>query len=136
MSSVNSLAMRLAVAVLAEHGYRVDIPGVSAEACAPNVLPVPNNEAEPGRADFRWGGRVWALSPAQLGVARALRDAADEGVCEVPEPLLVEAAVESGAAGMKNLRDVFRGSPAWLTLVVMGGKVNTFRLAPRPEDDR
>jgi hypothetical protein len=102
------------------------------------VVPAPAPEAEPEGpelTDFRWAGRVWALDPVQLRVARGLKDAAEDGVYEVSQARLVAIAREAGAEGVRSLREVFRGSPAWQALVIPGLKHDHYRLAPRPEDD-
>src|SRR5688572_4232062 len=79
--------------------------------------------------DFRsvlWHGQVYAFSAAQAKVVAALWAARENGQPDVPDDQLVRA---SGAANGK-LDNVFKGSPAWGTLITEGDARGTHRIAP------
>lgn len=84
--------------------------------------------------DFRQvtrGGRTFELTPAQAAVVRTLFQAREHGTPDVSEAALLEEA-DSDAG---RLRDIFRRSDAWGTLVVRGDGERMFRLAEPGDAD-
>ncbi len=83
--------------------------------------------------DFRlvvWNGRRYDLSATQAAIVRVLWHAREAGTPDVSETALLEEADSNS----ERLRDVFRRSPAWRSLVVRGEGRGTYRLAlPQPE---
>jgi hypothetical protein len=78
--------------------------------------------------DFRfvhWFGTDYTFTPTQAAVVRQLWEAWEDGTPGLGQETLLEGAGSTG----DRLRDVFRGSPAWGTLVVPLGK-GLFALAP------
>jgi hypothetical protein len=79
-------------------------------------------------ADYRsvhWFGADYTFTPTQAAVIRQLWEAWEDGTPGLGQETLLEGAGSTG----DRLRDVFRGSPAWGTLVVPLGK-GLFALAP------
>jgi hypothetical protein len=81
----------------------------------------------PDFASVRWNGTLYFLTPNQAAVVRQLWDAMEAGTPCVQGATLLEAAdCESG-----KMSDIFKGSHAWLSLVVEGPAKGTYRLAER-----
>jgi hypothetical protein len=101
----------------------------------PTAGPPPTPAAPPAGADFprhssdfrsvRWFGADYTFTPTQAAVVRQLWEAWEDGTPALGQETLLEGAGSTG----DRLRDVFRGSPAWGTLVVPLGK-GLFALAP------
>jgi hypothetical protein len=71
--------------------------------------------------DFRsvhWFGADYTFTPTQAAVIRQLWEAWEDGTGGVGQETLLESAGSTGG----RLRDVFRGHPAWGTMVVALGK--------------
>jgi hypothetical protein len=85
----------------------------------------------PGRshsADYRsvrWDGARYSFTPTQAIIIHLLWDAMDAGTPSVSQEKLIEEA-DSNA---DTLRDLFRSSKAWQTLIVSGTSKGTYRLA-------
>jgi hypothetical protein len=102
-------------------------------AAVPHTTPGPNPTPAPTgfprhSADYRsvhWFGCDYTFTPTQAAVIRQLWEAWEDGTPGVGQETLLEGAGSTG----DRLRDVFRGSPAWGTLVVPLGK-GLFALAP------
>lgn len=79
-----------------------------------------------------WYGQVFSFTPKQRPIVAALWDAREDGTDFVTNSMLLELCETS----QERLRDLFRGNPAWGTLIVQGqlhgGRVGTYRLAPGP----
>lgn len=84
-------------------------------------------------ADFtcvNWYGTVYHFDPDQANVVGHYWTAWEQG-----EPGVTEAAVKLLATSpFKSLRDLFRGHPAWGSMLVtaFGEAPGTYRLNPRP----
>jgi hypothetical protein len=104
-------------------------PAVPTAAPPPTPGPAPTPTGFPRHsADFRsvhWFGADYTFTPTQAAVIRQLWEAWEDGTPGLGQETLLEGAGSTG----DRLRDVFRGSPAWGTLVVPLGK-GLFSLAP------
>lgn len=97
-------------------------------------LPAPATGPGPTRGpDFaavNWFGTVYTFSGKQRSVVAALWRAKEEGYEWVSQEALLEAA-ESDCS---RLRDLFRGHPAWGSMIVQamlhGGPAGAYGLAP------
>lgn len=89
---------------------------VSSSACAHS----------PDYRTVSWHGRHFVLTPKQAAVVKVLWDAWESGTPQVGQHYLLEACESPGG----RLRDVFRDSPAWGTLVVSEGG-GMYKLADR-----
>ena len=103
---------------------------------APRCNPTPNRPAlamSAGCEAVRWGETVYTFTLKQRMVVAALREARELGVHWVSGDALMEAAESDN----NRLRDLFRGHPAWGTLIVSGlqagGRAGMYRLAEPPE---
>jgi hypothetical protein len=108
------------------------MPPPAAAGADPPPTPGPAPAAPTGfprhSADFRsvhWFGADYTFTPTQAAVVRQLWEAWEDGTPGLGQETLLEGAGSTG----DRLRDVFRGSPAWGTLVVPLGK-GLFALAP------
>jgi hypothetical protein len=85
--------------------------------------------------DFRhvhWYGNDCYFTPTQAACVRVLWEEWDRGTPEVGQDTILEhPGVE---AESKRLSDVFKGSPAWLTLIVQGHTAGAYRLVDPPAD--
>lgn len=83
-------------------------------------------------AGVRWGGQTFQFNHRQRSVVAALVQARREGHDWVGQDTLLELADSDGG----RLRDLFRGHPAWGTMIVSahhtGGPVGAFRLGDPP----
>lgn len=98
-------------------------PAPEPTAPPPPTRRPPNNHSE----DYRtctWHGADFAFTPTQAKVIGVLWEAAENGVPDVSQETLLEAAGSEG----NRLRDVFRNNPAWGTLIVAGATRGSFRL--------
>lgn len=79
-------------------------------------------------ASFRWRGQLFAFTATQRIIVKYLHDAYERGTPFVGQASLLEVA---GASGQR-LRDVFRHSVAWGSLIqngiLHGGAADTFCL--------
>jgi len=86
----------------------------------------------PDFAAVNWYGTVYEFRGRQRLVVAALWDAMREGYHSMSQDSLLELAECEGG----RLRDVFRGNPAWGTLIIpavfAGGRPGAFRFAPPP----
>ena len=78
-------------------------------------------------ASVNWYGDYFEFTPAQRGVVAALWEAWKQGTPAVSQEALVDAAGLDGNAKLKN---IFRGHPAWGTMIVPGTTKGTYRLLP------
>lgn len=94
------------------------------------IVPAPGRRAKERRhsEDYRsicWDGEEYTLTHSQAAVVGALWRAWEAGTPELSQAhLLVEADSQA-----ERLRDLFRDSPLWGTVVVPGSARGTFRLA-------
>lgn len=83
----------------------------------------------PDFAAVNWGGRVFTFAPKQRSVVAALFRAREDGHGWVGQDALLEIA----DSDCHRLRDLFRGHPAFGTLIVgaveAGGPPGAYRLA-------
>lgn len=80
-------------------------------------------------SSVRWHGTIYGFTATQAAVVRVLWRALRRGAPDVrQETLLMDSASESD-----RLSDVFKGSPAWGTLVVPGLARGTYRLRDSAE---
>jgi 7-cyano-7-deazaguanine synthase in queuosine biosynthesis len=80
--------------------------------------------------DYRsvvWRGRAFTLTPQQARVVQLLDDLRRQGTAEVGQAFILE---HLDLDRSKRLRDLFKNSDAWGTLVVQGTRRGTYRLAP------
>jgi hypothetical protein len=88
-----------------------------------------------GFASARWRGVQYAFSPTQRLVVAALWGAWQDGTRWMMQEALLEQAESDGC----RLRDLFRGHPAWGTMIVpavnYGGPPGSYRLAPLPGEE-
>jgi hypothetical protein len=81
----------------------------------------------PDFASVRWRGQVFAFTPKQRLIVAALWHARQQGYEWVSTESLLEAAESNGG----RVRELFKGHPAWGTLiisgVVAGGCPGTYR---------
>jgi hypothetical protein len=73
----------------------------------------------PGRhsidfASVRWGGELYGFSPTQARVVRLLWEAWENGVPDIHQATLLDRA----GSECRQLRSLFKGHPAWGTLIV------------------
>lgn len=81
--------------------------------------------------DFRsvlWYNTEYSFTPQQAEIVRILWEAFECSTPDVDATLLLSTDFTGSAA--KRVRDVFRKSPAWKTMIVRGGSKGTYRLAP------
>ena len=81
--------------------------------------------------DFRsvlWYNTEYSFTPQQAEIVRILWEAFECSTPDVDATLLLSTDFTGSAA--KRVRDVFRKSPAWKTMIVPGGSKGTYRLAP------
>ena len=79
-------------------------------------------------ADFRsavWNGQLHAFTDRQAAVVKSLWEAWELGTPEMSQASLLEGS-ESTA---ERLRDLFRSSSAWGTMIVAGERKGAYRLA-------
>jgi hypothetical protein len=79
-------------------------------------------------ADFRsihWFGSDYSFSPTQAACVRVLWEAWEDGIPDVGQAAILEAA----GSETERLRSLFVGHPAWGVLIVVGGGKGTYRLA-------
>lgn len=74
----------------------------------------------------RWFGREYSFTPQQAEIMKLLWEAYEAQTPDVDAALLLSDF--SGSAAHR-LRDVFRKSPAWGTMIVRGGSRGTYRLS-------
>ena len=97
--------------------------------------PLPPPAPEPAGArhgpDFRsvnWFGQSYHFGESEALAVKVLWEAWEAGTPDVGDRTLLAA---SGASATR-LADVFRGNPAWGTLITEGGSRGTHRLADPP----
>ena len=82
---------------------------------------------------FRWRGRLFTFSPLQRRIVQHLHEAWANGVPFVGQAKLLEVSEACGG----SVRDIFRRSPAWESLVCRGidygGPVDSFCLVDPDE---
>jgi hypothetical protein len=85
--------------------------------------------------DFRsvyWFGSDHTFTPTQAACVRVLWQAWENGTPEIGQATILEhPAVDSESS---RLSDLFKGHPAWKTMIVTGTTAGTYRLAETPED--
>lgn len=90
---------------------------------------LPSRVHGPDFAAIRWDGVVYTFSPKQRAVIAMLWEAMEHGYHFVSGDALLLAADSEGG----RLYDIFRGSPAWNTVIVKGlqagGPNGCYRLA-------
>lgn len=96
-------------------------PAVTGAVLLPSA---PHVEADGSRAEWPGLGAFAFGGERQRRAVVALHEAWEDGRPDVPEQELMDAAGSDGRA-----RDLFRGHPAWRTLVVPGERAGTYRLA-------
>lgn len=80
--------------------------------------------------DFRsvwWFGTEYAFTPQQSEIVKVLWEAHECRTPDVDAALLLSSDFTGSAA--KHVRDIFRNSIAWGTMIVPGGSRGTYRLA-------
>lgn len=85
--------------------------------------------------DFRSVRRLdqtYHFTPTQAACVKALWEAMESGMPQIGQAHLLEK-VDSNAS---KLWSVFRGHPAWKTLIVPGNTKGTYQLAPKQEGRR
>jgi hypothetical protein len=105
-----------------------DPPPAAGPHTTPGPTPAPADypRHSPDYRSVHWFGCDYTFTPTQAAVIRQLWEAWEDGTPGVGQETLLEGAGSTG----DRLRDVFRGSPAWGTLVVALGK-GLFALAPQ-----
>lgn len=111
----------------------------SLDGCRKLQLPLPSGGVPPATrqpgsqaparhsSDFRsvhWFGTDCTFTGTQAAVVRLLWEAWEDGTPEVSQATLLEAADSS----TERLRDLFRDSLAWGTMIVPGAHRGTFQL--------
>jgi hypothetical protein len=82
----------------------------------------------PDCRSVRWGGTQFTFTANQAAVVELLSEARRHGTPDIGgDTLLYRTQVDS-----KRLRDVFRGHPAWNTMIVEGETKGAHRLADPP----
>lgn len=81
--------------------------------------------AGPGYRTVVWRGETYSFGPGQAGAVERLWKAWEAGTPDVPDAELLEAAESVG----QRLRDVFKNSGAWDTIIVQGAGKGLRRLA-------
>lgn len=123
-----------------EREYLVRVsPGVpqavaSAAATAVDEFRTPKRDHSGEFATVNWYGETYRFSATQRAVVAVLWGAMDRGIYDVHQTTLLREA-DSNA---DDLRDLFRGHPAWKTMIqrssLHGGQVGCFRLVAPVED--
>lgn len=81
--------------------------------------------AGPGFRTILWRGTTYTFGPGQARAVERLWKAWEAGTPDVPDAELLEAAESEG----QRLRDVFKNSDAWDTIIVPGAGKGLRRLA-------
>ena len=79
---------------------------------------------------LRWGTATHSFTAKQAVVVEALYKAWQAGEPDIGNETLLEAAGSEG----KRLKDIFRGNPAWQTLIVLGATKGSYRLTNPPQN--
>ncbi len=75
----------------------------------------------------RWQGQTYSFTAKQAPAIKLLWEHREKGTTDVADETLLLAIDEQ--APPANLRTLFRGHPAWSTMIVAGGSKGTHRLA-------
>jgi hypothetical protein len=111
-------------------------PAAGPTTFTPEVTPKTVENGEPPfthSADYRsirFNGQTHTLTTNQATIIRILHEAFQRGTPSVGKAMLL-GAVE---AETSRVRDSFKGSPLWGTLVVKGGRRGTYRLGASSPD--
>jgi len=99
------------------------------DADPPGQPPTGRRTHSPDFASVCWDGALYTFTPRQRSVVAALWQAREEG----HHYLSQEALLEVADSDSHQLRDLFRGHPAWARVIVAGvntgGRLGTYRLA-------
>lgn len=82
----------------------------------------------PGFASVVWNGARFSFTRAQAHAVQILWEAWDAGTPEVCQEILLEGEED------RRMVDLFKGHPAWGTMIVRGPAKGTFRLSDRQEN--
>ena len=101
------------------------------EDTPPRPEDLPRYGHSPDFRSARHKGILHKFTSAQAVCVEILWTEWKKGTPEVGDGYLLEKA---GAGGKQKLRDVFKGNPAWKTMIVPGEKTDTHRIADVPEE--
>jgi len=107
--------------ILREHAGALGLVSEPPAARTPDIAHSP---------DFRsvwWFGTEYAFTPQQSEIVKVLWEAHECRTPDVDAALLLSSDFTGSAA--KHVRDIFRNSIAWGTMIVPGGSRGTYRLA-------
>ena len=79
----------------------------------------------PDYRDCTWNGKRYTFSTMQAACVQVLWEERDKGTLELSQQYLLEKA----GSESQRLKDVFKGSDAWATMIVKGSTHGSIRLA-------
>jgi len=84
----------------------------------------------PDFRSVRWYSTEYPFTPQQAEIVKVLWEAYECSTPDVDAALLLSNDFKGKTSAAKRVRDIFRNSTAWRTMIVPGGSKGTYRLAP------
>lgn len=111
-------------AILRQHAAALGVVSETPATQRPEIAHSPDFRS------VRWYGTEYPFTPQQAEIVKVLWEAYECGTPDVDAVLLLSNDFTGKTGAAKRVRDIFRNSTAWRTMIVPGGSKGTYRLAP------